>query len=151
MFRVVRALACVLLVTAVSGGCSSSPTEAKPLAGGKPLDVALEITYAASMQGVPHVSLRPTAGGIVVEYSVASGACMLADVHAERAGDVIAVWLHRYGNPLALCTANLIAYKYVATATGLSRDTYEVRFIDQVGDDPGHELGRGLVTVSSGT
>jgi hypothetical protein len=152
MFRVIRTLHLVGLVMVVAGGCPSSPpTEEKPLPGGIPLDISLQKTIGVSLLGLPRLVFRPTTGGIVVQYDVISGPCMLASARAERAGHVIAVWIDRGGDPGANCAPGMRRYDYIATATGLSPGTYEVRFIDQLGDDPGHELGRTLVTVSSGT
>ena len=151
MLRVVRALA-FSAVAIVTGGCSSSLTEAKPLAGSVPVDVTLHRTIGvsgASPLGLPRVRFRPTSHGIVVQYDLLSGPCMLESIRAERAGHVVAIWIVRGGDPGALCAPAILHYEYIATATGLPLDTYEVRLIDQLGDGPGYEIGHASVTVSS--
>jgi len=64
-----------------------------------------------------------------------------------RSGAVVEIRIHRSGDPLALCVAMAVTYRYVAHVP-LAPGAYEVRLVDDLLGQQLRPVGRSMVTVT---
>ena len=137
----------LLAAAALLAGCGSGgPFE--PLSAGTALPVSLTTTVDAAPSTDPlRVRFTAIAGGVKVQWDVASTACLLAEASALRSGPVIEVRIHRSGNPLVGCVASIVEYHYEAIVAVPAPGRYEVRLVDDLLGQPLRPIGRGAVAV----
>jgi hypothetical protein len=147
--RVAAALATALLAAAC-GARESQPAAPTPsTAVGDTLTVAVATTVRALRAGEPRdrVTFVGGDGQLTVEWEVRSGPCMLATAEARRSGAELVVRVRRGGDPVALCVAGEVVYRYVLRVDGLSAGTLRVRLLEEPVEQAAREVGSATVVV----
>lgn len=128
-----------------SGATPATPTDATPAveSAGDSLEATLVETVRPLVAGAPADALRATggAGSVAVEWEVRSGPCMLASPSARRVGREIVVRVARGGNPVALCVAGEVVYRYNITVRGVPAGAYRVRVLEAPVAAPARAVG----------
>lgn len=96
------------------------------------------------------VRFAGAAGEIVVQWTLRSGPCMLAEGTASRTADSVVVQIVRRGDPVALCEAGEVVYSYEARVGGLQPGQYRVTLRDAPLGDTTRVAGTGTVDVTPG-
>lgn len=136
-----------LALGAVVAGCNDGPTALTPLRNAQPLIVQFTTTTGISLDGLPRATIDGGQGSVRVKLDVAGSCAMLADVRADYAGNRVDVWVHRSANPAANCLPAAIGYEYDVAAFGLGAGPYDVRVVDQLGDQQPQLVSRATATV----
>lgn len=136
-----------LAIAAVVAGCNDGPTAVTPLRNAQPLIVQFTTTTGVSLDGLPRATIAGGQGSVRVKLDVAGSCAMLADVRAGYSGNRVDVWVQRSANPAADCLPANIGYEYDVSAFGLGAGPYDVRVVDQLGDQQPQAVARATVTV----
>ena len=145
--RIVSSLVVGMLLSSCSA--ATDITGYEPLVGAEPTAVMLQTTTGIPVAGLPRLTISSTAAEVNVVWEVESGACLIVQATASRAGSILEIRLHRSGNPLALCVASMIGYRYSLRVPELGQGRYEVRFVETFGEQPPVEIGRQSVVVGA--
>lgn len=143
--RVVTFASLLALTILASCGGDGSPFE--PLAGGLSLPVSLTTTTDQASRGGERLDVVAVPGGAQLTWDVVSAPCLDAAASAIQSGNVVEVRVHRSGNPLALCVAMQVNYRYVARVEIAGQGRYEVRLVDDLLGQPMRPVGRASVAV----
>ena len=139
----------------VPGSSPATPTDATPRveSAEDSLAVTLAETVRPPAAGTPADALRATGGAasVAVVWEVRSGPCMLATPSARRAGGEIVVRVARGGNPVALCAAGEVVYRYEIAVRGVPAGTYRVRLVEEPVEAPARPVGVVTVVVRPGS
>ena len=137
----------ILALSVASAGCSDATGPLTPLVNAQPLVVSFTTQTGVSTDGAPSATLDGVQGGVFVKLRVVGTCAMDASVVARYAGNRAEVWVTRTANALADCAPGQVGYEYDVTARGLGAGSYDVRVVDQLGDQPARVVGRATVTV----
>jgi hypothetical protein len=148
MNKAIRVVPLAVIAALMAACHDTAPTAVNPLPGGTPLLVDLKTVTGVPASGLPRLTLSGGAGTLVAQWDVVSGFCMIVNATAQRAGSVIVIWFDRYGNPSANCVGGEEGYEYLATVKGLPSGVYQVQVVDQIGDNPGRQVGRATLAVA---
>ena len=158
MIHTRSALPLLALASALTAGACSRTAD--PVASGPigPLttvagdtasvSLAERVLPLAPIQG-PALVVAGGPGTVNVVWQVRSGPCMLARAEARRAPGEIVVWITRGGDPVALCVAGEVVYRYEAHLRDVPAGRYRVRVVEQLGDERPREVGAGEATVTA--
>jgi hypothetical protein len=138
------------LVAAACGGREHPP--AAPVTSttvGDSLRVDVAATVRAVRGGEPHdrVSFVGGEGRVAVDWEVRSGPCMLATAQARRTGAELVVTVRRGGDPVALCAAGEVVYRYQLGVADLPAGTLRVRLLEEPVEQRAREVGAATVVV----
>ena len=155
-----RVALAALVAAALSAGACSSSTPPEPADrsvigpltsfAGDSAAVTLRSNVRQTRAGerLPTLTFAGGMGGVTVVWELRSGPCMLAKAEARRSADEIVLWIERGGDPVALCVAGEVVYRYEAHVSGVPAGRYRVRVIEQPVEERAREVGSGEVTVA---
>jgi hypothetical protein len=156
-----RSPALLALAVALSAGACSDSASSGPDAqavgpltsiAGDSAAVSLTSTVRQPRSGerLPTLSFTGGVRGVTAVWELRSGPCMIASAEARRSDEEIVIWIQRGGDPVALCVAGEVVYRYEAHVTGVPAGRYRVRIIEQPVEQRAREVGAGEVTVAGG-
>lgn len=99
---------------------------------------------------LPAVEFGSGPGTILVQWTVVSGPCILADAAATRAGDVLTIRVVRRGDPAALCAPGEVVYSYELRVDRVPAGRYAVALIDAPLGEADRPAGNATVDVPPG-
>jgi hypothetical protein len=146
------------LVALAAGACSrSTPPEpgdrsVGPLTSfaGDSASVRLDsrVRQPRAVERLPALTFAGGVGTVTAVWELRSGPCMIATAEARRSEGEIVVWIKRGGDPVALCVAGEVVYRYEAHVTAVPAGRYRVRLIEQPVEERAREVGAGEVVVT---
>jgi hypothetical protein len=154
------ALVVLLLLAACARGTppESGDGTGRPAAGassgtatGDSLPVAIvEQSSRPVAAGDAPFTLAVTGGPARVDlvWQPRSGPCMLATPRALRSGDELVVTVERSGDPVALCLAGEVVYRYAIRVTDVPAGRWRVRVVEQPLGQAPVERGTGEAVVT---
>ena len=140
-----------LAVAAVLCSCNGDGSPFEPLQDGLSLSVSLTSAEGGDAGSPERLDIVPVSGGAELTWTVGSSGCLIADASALQSRNVVEVRIHRRGNPLALCTAELVSFRYVARVQIPTSGQYEIRLYDALLGQPLRPVGRAFVAVLPGS
>ena len=146
MLRRILSVASLLTFAAVAS-CSGDGSPFEPLPGGIALPVALTTATDQSSGGGERLDVVAVPGGAELTWDLVSSPCLDATATALQSGNVVEVRVHRSANPLALCVAMQVSYRYVARVQMPVPGQYDVRLVDDMLGQPLRPVGRASVAV----
>ena len=118
-----------------------------PLGGGLEVPVTLETSTSTASNGASRVVFTTAPGVVTATWDVTSSPCLDATATAIQSGAVVEIRIHRSANPLALCVAMAVTYRYVAHVP-LAPGAYEVRLVDDMLGQQLRPVGRSTIVVT---
>lgn len=100
---------------------------------------------------LPALAIAGGAGTIEVTWELRDGPCMMATATARRAGADVELRVARGGNPVALCAAGEVVYRYHAVLGSVPAGRYRVRVVEVPVEQAPRAVGAGDAVVRSGT
>ena len=146
LLRTIR-LAASFAAVALLGACHGDGSPFEPLRDGVALPATLTTTSIPGSQGPEQMAVTAMPGALDVTWDLVSAPCLIASVSALQSGPVVEVRVHRSGEPLALCAAVQVHYRYVARVMIPGPGSYEVRLVDDMLGQPPRPVGRRSVSV----
>ena len=147
--------AAALFATACRPSAPASPPaeQSVPAVAGEPLPVSLESEVRPMRAGdaLPTLAIAGAAGAIRVTWELRDGPCMIATATARRDGADVVLRIARGGDPVALCLAGEVVYRYEALVRGVPAGRYRVRVVEEPAGAAAREVGAGDATVRSGS
>lgn len=119
--------------------------------------VALPVTLSGTVLPLPSrdfmatLDVEPGAAGGEVDlvWHLRSGPCMLASATATRLGTELRVTVARSGDPVALCVAGEVVYRYVMRVSAVPAGRYQVLVVEKPLGQPELPIVGGEVVVAA--